>query len=168
MTFAELVKERYSVRSFKSDTVEAEKISAILEIARLAPTAGNRQPHRIKVITAADELAKVDGCTPCRFGAPLVFLICYDKETYWVRSFDKANSGDVDASIVTAHLMYAAQELGLGSCWVMHFDPAKTREMFTLPENIVPVAYLPVGYPADEASPAPRHFERLEMKDILL
>ena len=168
MSFAELVKERFSVRNYKPDAVEPEKLATILELARLAPTAGNRQPHRIKVITAAEELAKVDECTPCRFGAPLVFLICYNKETYWVRSFDSANSGDVDASIVTSHLMYAAQELGLGSCWVMHFDPAKTRELFALPDNIVPVAYLPVGYPSEKAVPAPRHFERLELKDILL
>ena len=168
LTFAELAKERYSVRKYKSQPVEQSKLEKMLDTMRIAPTAGNRQPHRIRVITDAAELKMVDECTRCRFEAPLVFLVCYDKNAAWVRDkFDNAMSGDVDASIVTTFLMMQAQELGLGSCWVMFFDPAKTRELFALPENIVPVAFLPVGYPADDAEPAPRHFERQALKDIL-
>jgi len=168
VSFAELAKARYSVRKYKEQPVEQEKISQILETMRIAPTAGNKQPHRVRVITAADELAQVDECTRCRFGAPLVFLICYDKEACWVRNkFDNALSGEVDSSIITTYLMMQAQELGLGSCWVMFFDPDKTRALFALPENLVPVAFLPVGYAAEDAAPSERHAERLAMNEIL-
>jgi len=71
-------------------------------------------------------------------------------------------------SIVTTHLMLAAYDLGLGTCWVMYFDPAKTAELFALPENIVPVAFLPIGYPADDATPAPGHVQKKALDDILL
>ena len=168
MTFAELAAARYSLRKYKEQPVEQEKIDQLLETMRIAPTAGNKQPHRVKVIVSAEELAKVDECTRCRFGAPLVFLVCYDKNECWTRSmFDNANSGDVDSSIITTYLMMQAQDLGLGSCWVMFFDPAKTVEAFALPENIVPVAFLPVGYAAEDAVPGPKHSERFDLKDIL-
>ena len=168
LAFAALAKARYSVRKYTEQPVEQEKLDQILETMRIAPTAGNRQPHRVKVITAAGELAKVDECTRCRFGAPLVFLVCYDNNAAWVRDkFDNAKSGEVDASIITTYIMMQAQELGLGSCWVMFFDPAKTAELFQLPENLVPVAFLPVGYTAEDAAPSPRHGERLALPDIL-
>ena len=168
MTFMELAKARYSVRSYKPKPIEPEKLTQILEAGRIAPTACNNQPQRIKVITDPAELAKVDECTPCRFGAPAVLLVCYDKTVCWKRKFDGAGSGEVDASIVTTHLMLAAYELGLGACWVMHFDPVKTVELFTLPENIIPVAFLPIGYPADDAAPIDFHYQRVELEDICL
>jgi nitroreductase len=168
MIFLELASERYSVRSFKNQPVEPDKLTAVLEAGRVAPTACNNRPQRIKVITTADDLAKADQCTPCRFGAPVVLLVCYDKSECWARPFDSASSGDVDASIVTTHLMLAAWEQGLGSCWVMYFNPAKTRELFGLPENVVPVAMLPVRYPADDAKPADTHYIRSDIDSLLI
>ena len=112
MTFFQLAKDRYSVRSYKSQLVEPDKLAQILEAGRIAPTAANKQPQRIKVIIDPAELAKVDECTPCRFGAPAVLLVCYDKAACWKRKFDGANSGEVDASIITTHLMLAAEDLG--------------------------------------------------------
>ena len=167
-SFLELAKERYSVRKYKDVPVETEVMAKILEAGRIAPTAGNRQPHRIKVITAAEDLAKVDVCTKCRFGAPAVLLVCYDKTAIWVRPFDGAGSGEVDASIVTTSMMMQAHDLGLGTCWVMYFNAATTSETFELPENIVPVAFLPLGYPADDAEPITKHFERLPLEEILI
>ena len=167
-SFIELAMERYSMRSFGAQAVEDEKLAQILETGRIAPTARNGQPQRIKVITDAQELAQVDECTPCRYGAQLVLLICYDKTKCYERQHDSALSGDVDASIVTTHMMLMAQELGLGTCWVMHFDPAKTIELFKLPENIVPVAFLPIGYPSDTAAPSERHSERFSIESFLL
>ena len=166
--FFELAAERYSVRSFSSKAVEPEKQERILETGRIAPTAHNDQPQRIKVITSAGDLAKVDECTPCRFGAPMVLLVCYDKTVCWKRPFDSALSGEVDASIVTTHMMLAAHGLGLGTCWVMYFDPAKATELFALPENIIPVAMLPVGYPAESASPSPMHGKRHDIAGLML
>ena len=166
-SFIELAKERYSMRKYDPKPVEPEKLSAILEAGRIAPTAHNNQPQRIKVITAPDDLAKVDGCTRCRFRTTTVLLVCYDRTVTWKRDFDGACSGEVDAAIVTTHMMLAAQELGLGSCWVMYFDPAKTRELFALPDHIIPVAFLPLGYPADVAAPSAMHGDRVALENIL-
>ena len=166
--FDQLATSRYSVRKYKAQPVEAEKMAKILEAGRIAPTAHNNQPQRIRVITEAADLEKMDTCTRCRFGAPAALLVCYDKDAVWVRPFDSANSGEVDASIVVTHLMMQAHDLGLGTCWVMYFDPAKTVEAFALPENIIPVAFLPLGYPADDAEPSPKHAERFPLDDLLL
>ena len=168
MSFQELAAERYSVRSFSNRPIEPEKIEKVLEAGRIAPTAHNYQPQRIKIITTAEDLAKVDECTPCRYGAPTVFLICFDKTVSWKREFDGECSGVVDSSIVTTHLMFAAQDLGLGSCWVMHFDPVKAIQLFALPDNIVPVAFLPVGYPAEGSVPSKGHGNRMPLQDYLL
>ena len=168
MTFSELAADRYSVRSYSPLPIEPEKLAQVLEAGRIAPTACNIQPQRIKVITDPAELAKVDECTPCRFGAPMVLLICYDQNVCWKRSFDGASSGEIDASIVATHLMLAAHDVGLGTCWVMYFDPAKTAELFDLPNNIVPVAMLPIGYPAEDAAPFEGHSKKLALDKILL
>lgn len=168
MNFLELAKQRYSVRSFKDQPIEENKLAAVLEAGRIAPTACNNQPQRIKVITSAEDLAKVDECTRYRFGAPCVLLVCYDKSVSWIRKFDGANSGEIDASIAATHLMMAAWEAGLGSCWVMYFDPAKIAELLCLPDNIAPVAMLPIGYPGADAKPANGHFTKKPLDDMLL
>ena len=168
MGYFELIAERYSVRSYEQRAVEPEKLAKILDAGRIAPTAGNRQPHRIKVITEAGDLAKADECTPCRFNAPALLLVCYDNTACWKSPFNGGLSGEVDVSIVTTHMMLAAQELGLGTCWVMYFDPAKATEVFALPENIIPIAMLPVGYPSADAAPSEKHKDRLPVEDILL
>jgi len=167
-TFLELAVARFSVRNFKNQPIEPDTLNKVLEAGRVAPTASNRQPQRIKIITAAAELAKIDECTPCRFGAPAVLLICYDSNICWKRKYDGATSGEVDASIVTTHLMLAAHDLGLGTCWVMHFNPAKVSERFALPKYIVPVAMLPIGYPAENAEPLQLHYDKVELERILL
>ena len=166
-TFLELAKDRYSVRSFTTQPVETEKLAQVLEATRVAPTACNGQPQRIKIITSDEELAKIDQCTPSRFGAPAVLLVCYDKSVCWKRQFDGALSGEVDASIVATHVILAAQDMGLGSCWVMFFDPKKVRELFELPDTVIPVAILPIGYPKDDAAPSKQHGERLPLDKII-
>ncbi|GHU82976.1 nitroreductase [Clostridia bacterium] len=168
MSFSELARDRYSVRSFKQQPIEDEKLAVILEAGRIAPTACNYQPQRIKVVMG-DDLAKIDTASPCRFGAPTVLVVCYDNTVSAKRSsFDNKELGEIDASIVTTHLMLAAHEQGLGSCWVAHFDPAKVSEIFALPDNIVPIALLPIGYPADDAKPAAIHTTKNKLEDILL
>jgi nitroreductase len=167
-TFLELAQNRYSVRKYSDKPIAPEVMMLILEVGRIAPTGCNNQPQRIKVITSAEDLAKVDECTHCRFGAPAVLLICYDKNVCWRRKFDGKSCGVSDACIVTTHLMLQAQDLGLGGCWVMHFDPAKAVELFGLPENVAPVAMLPIGYPAEDSAPAPMHGEKFPLENILL
>ena len=168
MSFLELARQRYSTRAYKDSKVEDKKLEMILEAGRIAPTAHNSQPVRIKVITSEDELAKVDECTPCRFGAPLVLLVCFDKDICWKRSFDSKSSGQVDASIVTTQMMYMAQELELSSCWVMHFNPFKTIEVFSLPDNLEAVAFLPIGYASEDAVPSASHSKRNAVSEMLI
>ena len=167
MDFDQLIIHRYSVRKFKDLPVEQEKLDLLLEAARIAPTAANRQPQRLFLVTRPEWLEKIDRCTPCRFGAPGVFLICYDRAQCWVRPFDGQDSGLVDASIVTTQLMYQAADLGLGTTWVMHFDPVAVVKEFSLPETIVPAAMLIFGYPAADAAPADRHYQRHPLEKIL-
>ncbi|MDO5398175.1 MAG: nitroreductase family protein [bacterium] len=167
MTFNELAKARYSCRKFSGKTVEKEKIDYILRAAQLAPTAVNFQPQKIYVITSADALTKINDCTKYGFNAPINFLVCYDKNTSWKRGYDGEDFGSIDASIVITHMMLAATEQGLGSTWVGSFDPSKVREAFDLPENIIPVSFLPIGYPADDAHPAHLHDKRRELSETV-
>ncbi|MDR2502694.1 MAG: nitroreductase family protein [Oscillospiraceae bacterium] len=168
MEFQELITNRYSTRAFADAPVEREKLGAILASARLAPTAHNSQPQRIKIVSAPEELAKIDDCSPCRYGAPVVFVICYDGAETWRRPFDGVNSGVVDASIVTAHMMLQAEALGLASCWVMFFNPEKLIKAFGLAEGLTPIALLPVGYGAPDAAPSPFHTDRKPLSELLL
>jgi nitroreductase len=114
-----------------------------------------------------DALEKLKDCTPYHFNAPMAILICYDTTVSWKRKYDNDDSGTVDASIVTTHMMLAAAELGLGTTWVGSFDPGKVRHSFRLPENYVPVAILPIGYPAVDAKPAPYHEKREPLENTV-
>ncbi len=160
MDFLDLAKKRYSVRKFSDRPVEEEKLGKILEAGRLAPTACNNQPQKIIVINEKASLEKVKKCTRYGFGAPAVLLVCYDKSSSWKRSCDGKDMGCVDAAIVTSHMMLEAADLGLGGTWVGSFDPKAVRLEFSLPENIVPVAFFPVGYPAGDAVPSGNHSSR--------
>jgi nitroreductase len=167
MNFEQLVSIRYSVRKFQNRQVEKEKLDLILEAGRKAPTAANRQPHRILVINKEEGLKKVDICTKYRFDAPSVLLIVYDKTETWVRKFDGENSGQIDAGIVTTQMMLQAADIGLGTTWIMFFDPAKAAEAFKLPEKLIPVAFLILGYPADESVPSEQHSRRHPLDTIV-
>ncbi len=167
MDFIKLAKERHSVRKFSDKKVEQDKINLILEAGRIAPTACNNQPQRILVLENKEELEKLKDCTPCHFDAPLAILVCYDNTISWKRPFDNKDGGEIDASIVTSHMMLEVTELGLGTTWVGHFDPAAMIKAFDLPENIIPVALLPIGYPSEDSVPHPNHNKRLEKSETV-
>ncbi len=156
MKFIELAQDRYSLRKFSEKPVEKEKLDLVLQAGRLAPTACNNQPQKILVIESEEAVAKLKGCTRYHFDAPMALLVCYDNTVSWKRSYDSKDSGDVDASIVGTHMMLQAAELGLGTTWVGHFDPDAVIKAFSIPENLVPVALFPLGYPADDAEPNPK------------
>lgn len=157
MDFLNLAEKRYSVRSFKNEPVKAEDLEKILKAARLAPTGCNYQPYRILVIKSADALDKLKNCSKCHFNAPTAALVCYNREECWVRKYDGKNCGVCDASIVTTHMMLCAADIGVGTTWVMHFDPVAMRREFDIPQNIEPVALLVMGYPSDDAKPLDLH-----------
>lgn len=151
MEFSELIKERYSVRAYTPDPVEDEKLEKVLEAARLAPTAANRQPFQLIVIhTAGREEELYDVYRKAWFvEPPLVICACGLKERGWTRR-DGKSYVDVDVAIVMDHLILAAANEGLGTCWVGAFDPDAARRVLGLPEEVEPIAFTPLGYPADE------------------
>ena len=151
MDFLELTRRRYSVRSYKSDPVEKEKLSRILDSARLAPTAANRQPYQLIVIHTADREAELLRIYSKVWfvEAPIVICACGMPAKNWVRK-DGKNYNDVDVAIVMDHLILAATAAGLGTCWIAAFDPAAAREVLGLPDGIEPIAFTPLGYAADQ------------------
>ena len=167
MDFLELAKKRYSCRKFSDRQVEEEKVNAILEAARLAPTAVNFQPQRIIMINSKDGLEKLKRSINPNLNPTLAFIVSYDKNECWVREYDSKPSGEVDASIVATHMMLEASELGIGSTWVMHFNPFNIKEDFNLAEDIIPVALLVMGYPASDACPSARHYEKKKLDEFV-
>ncbi|MFA9378960.1 MAG: nitroreductase family protein [Lachnotalea sp.] len=167
MDFINLAQKRYSVRKFMKKKVEKEKVDLILEAGRIAPTAVNYQPQRILVFNTEDSLNQLNNCTPYLFQAPLAMLICYDNTVSWNRSFDGYNMGTVDASIVATHMMLEVANLELGCTWVGHFDIQKIISTFKLPENIIPVVLLPMGYPDETSTPNPNHDKRLDIGETV-
>ncbi|MBQ7960713.1 MAG: nitroreductase family protein [Clostridia bacterium] len=157
MDFEKLIAERYSVRKFENKHPEQKVVDKILSAGHLSPTGCNFQPQRILVLNTDDSIEKLKECTKCHFDAPCAMLVCYNKNESWTRPYDGALSAPVDAAIVATHMMLAAYNEGVGSCWVMHFDPSKMRAAFNIPENIVPEVLLVMGYPRKDSSPAELH-----------
>lgn len=168
MEFAELIAARYSVRAYRPDPVEDDKLQAILEAARLAPTAANRQPFQLVILHTAgreQELGQIYP-RPWFVQAPLVIAVCALSTQAWVRESDRFNARLVDAAIVADHLILAAANLGLGTCWIAAFNVKAARRVLRLPAEVEPVIFTPLGYPADQPGPKVRkslnelvHFE---------
>ncbi|MDP3879048.1 MAG: nitroreductase family protein [Dehalococcoidales bacterium] len=151
MDFLELVEKRYSVRAYKSNPVVDEKLQKVLEAARLAPTASNRQPFRLIVVHTAGREADLSRIysRPWFVQAPIIICACGVAEPAWVRR-DGRRYCDVDVAIAMDHLILAATDLGLGTCWVGAFDSAAAREIMGLPDEVEPIAFTPLGYPDDQ------------------
>lgn len=168
MNFITLAENRYSVRKFTDKKLEKEVIEKILYAGHIAPTGCNYQPQRILVLESESAIEKLKLCTKCHFNAPNAMLICYNKDECWRRKYDGKSCGVADACIVTTHMMMAATELGVGTTWVMHFDPAAMVKEFNIPENIVPVALLVMGYPADDAKPLDLHYQYRPIEETVI
>ena len=167
MDFLKLASDRYSVRKFENKHLEQEVIDKILACGHIAPTGCNYQPQRILVLNTDESIEKLKKCTKSHFNAPTAMLVCYNKNESWVRKYDGALSAPVDASIVTTHLMLMAHSLGVGSCWVMHFDPYALREEFNIPENYEPHALLVMGYPHPDSKPIDMHSATRPLDEVV-
>jgi nitroreductase len=157
MDFRELARARYSCRGYRDDPVEEEKLATVLEAARMAPTASNRQAFRLYVIPTAgrqEELRAIYG-RDWFARAPLVIGIAGHPAKSWVRK-DGRNYVDVDCAIVMDHLILQAADLGLGTCWIAAFDPPAARRLLDLPPDWEPIAFTPLGYPDDAGRPKSR------------
>jgi len=148
MDYFEVVRKRCACRDYLPDMVEAEKLAAILDCARLAPTANNRQEFKVIVLRTAgreQELRRIY-YREWFAQAPYVLGVCSIPARCWTRGDGKVYS-DVDAAIVMDHMILAATALGLGTCWVANFDPPAAREILHLEAGWEPVAFTPLGYP---------------------
>ena len=148
MNFLELVKMRHSVRSYEDRPVETEKLDYIMECVRMAPSAVNFQPWKYKIITEPETLKAIQTAYAREWfqTAPCVIVACADHDTSWHRQADGKDHADIDVAIAVEHLCLAAAEQGLGTCWVCNFDVPRCAEVLNLPENLTPVALIPVGY----------------------
>lgn len=168
MEFLDLAKKRCSIRSYEDRAIEKDKLDKILEAARIAPTAANRQPVRIIVVDEADRMKRLKQVVSV-YDAPLVLVICADREKAWHRPADGKSTSDIDAAIVTDHMMMEATSLGLGSVWICWFDPTMLADELSLPASLEPVNVLAIGYASEPAKPIDRYAtERIALKDILI
>lgn len=157
MEFLELVQKRYSVRAYKSEPVDEKKLDQVLEAARLAPTAANKQPFQFLVLRTAGKEAELRRIYDRAFfvQSPVVICACGIPAQAWVR-MDGKNYCDVDVAIAMDHLVLAATTLGLGTCWLANFDPAVARQVLNLPAGVEPIAFTPLGYADDQPRPKKR------------
>lgn len=170
MDFLELAKNRYSERRFDPRPVEQEKLDRILEAGRVVPTACNYQPQRFYVIRSEAAREKLKRVTHFHYNAPLMILVCYDLNSVWRNPGDRwyrnYNSGEQDASIAATTMMYEAEELGVHTIWIRGFDSQTVSEVYGLPENIVPVMLLGLGYPTAQSAANPWHFRRMPVEEM--
>ncbi|MGN0443030.1 MAG: nitroreductase family protein [Acutalibacteraceae bacterium] len=168
MDFLKIAHERFSVLEYSERIVEQEKINKIIEAGLAAPTACNFQPQRILIIDNDEGRQKLNRVAASKYYIPAAFLVCYNKQECWTRPMDGKSSGDIDASIVTTHMMLEATQLGLGSIWVMYWDPEKMKAEFEIDDTLEPVALLIVGYKSEKATPRAGHLKSKSKEDILI
>lgn len=151
-TFHDIVANRYSCRHYSQEPVSQEQILEILECARLAPSACNRQPWKFMVITAPEELSSVHASYNRDWikEAPVAIIVLGNRNEAWHRSYDEYDATDIDIAITTEHICLAATSMGLGTCWICNFDPITLRTGMNIPEEWEPLAIIPVGKPAED------------------
>lgn len=166
MNFLDVITNRYSCRNYLNTKVEQWKLEKILEAAKIAPTGANIQPQKIIVVQTGHN--KFDNCVNT-YGAPLVLIVCCDKAKVWTRPFDNKKIIDIDASIVTTHMMLMATDLGLNSVWITYFDPKVVKEKFNIPDNYEVVNILAIGYGDNDTNIIKNHLEgRKDWKDFVV
>ena len=168
MDFEKLSAARYSLRKFDARPVEQEKLDLILESGRNAPTAHNNQPQRIFVIQSPEALEKADAFLYCHLHSPVIIAVGYDPKEAWHREHDNKDHGEIDATIAATQMMLQAADLGLGTTYVGMFEPEKLHAAFPEQlEGLVPIALLPLGYPAEGAHPSRLHTDRKPLEELV-
>ena len=167
MDFKDVVRNRFSCKKYGEKQVEKEKLEAILEAGRLAPTAKNLQEQHIYVVQSEEVLAKIDKVTPCRYGAPTVLVVAYDSGNVFAYPGGKRDSGTEDATIVATHMILAAADEGVDSCWVNFLDPEQLAQELGLPANEEVLMVMDLGYAAEGAGPLPNHASRKPLAETV-
>ena len=156
MDFAQVIKDRYSCKKYDGKPVTAEQLSSILEAGRLAPTAKNLQEQHIYVVQSAEGLAKIDKLTPCRYGAPTVLVVAFNKGSVFTYPGGKHSSGAEDAA-----------NAAVDSCWINFFDPEAAAKTLGLPENEEVLMLLDLGHAAEDGKPLPNHSSRKALTETV-
>lgn len=169
MTIDEIMKERFSVRSFSNKAIEQEKLNEIIKMTRLAPTACNLQPQKIYVIKSDEYKEKIKSVCRMTFNAPIILLFCCDMDIVWKnKKEENYNTAEMDLSVVGTYAMLKAWDLGIGSCWVRAFKQDDIKNVLNLPENIKPISMMPIGYMAEDCEPNKNlHFSRKCIEEII-
>ena len=167
MEFKNVVKNRYSCTKVSARQVEPEKLNAILEAGRWAPTAKNLQEQHVYVLQSEEALAKIDKVTPCRYGAPTALVVAFDKNNVYKYPGGRADSGVEDATIVATHMILAAADEGVDSCWLNFLDPDALAKDLGLPENEEILMVMDLGYAAEGAGPLPNHSSRKPLEETV-
>lgn len=168
MTFDQIISGRYACRSYDSERqLSEEQLNTILEAGRKAPTAKNLQEQHVYVLQSPEALAKLDSISPCRYGAPTCLVVTYDSNNVFTYPGGKYHSGVEDATIVATHMILAAQNVGVNSCWVNIFDPDQMAKAFSFPEGQVPVMIMDLGFGSKDAAPNPNHFNRKPLSETV-
>lgn len=168
MEFTEVIKNRFSCKNFDSNKqVSKEQLDAILEAGRLAPTAKNLQEQHVYVCQSAEVFAKIDAQTPCRYGAPTVLVVAFNKENVYTYPDNKRQSGIEDASIVATHMLLAAKNAGVESCWINFIHIDELHDALGLPENEEILMMLDLGFAAEGAKPLSMHFNRKDLSETV-
>lgn len=152
MNFLTLATQRTSVRKFQNKPIEKEKLDYLLKAMQMAPTAVNFQPLKF-IVVQGEKLNELQSCYPRNWiqTAPMCIVACGDHKRSWKRSSDEKDYCDVDVAIAATHLILAATEQGLGTCWISNFDADQCKLIFNLPSHIEPIALIPIGYSDEKA-----------------
>ncbi|MFX0183411.1 MAG: nitroreductase family protein [Candidatus Hodarchaeota archaeon] len=149
MDFFDVVRKRRSIRAYLPKQVDDEKIKKILNAARLAPTAANKQPYKLVVIK--NPKTKLDFVRQkAVHQAPVVIAIFIDESQAWFRNYDNKNFAFVDGAIVFEHIILAAVAQGLATVWIANVDPSLMKKALDLQDKYHFLALTPIGYPAEE------------------
>ena len=158
MEFSEVINERYSVRGYLDKEVEKEKLEYVLKAATIAPTGVNAQPFKVFVIDTKkykQELSEIYGAK-WFVEAPYVLCVVAELNKAWTRPWDGKNISDIDATIVMDHMILAATDVGLGTCYIGAFKKNKAHQFLNLDENEEAVLFTPLGYGNAEPRDTPR------------
>ena len=166
--FLQLAKTRFSNRSYLPKEVDRELILQILEAARIAPSAVNKQPWVFYVVQQPEELQKIHECYSREWfkKAPVLIIACANHTESWKRA-DGKDHADIDITIAVDHMVHTATELGLGTCWVCNFNRESLTYTLNLPSYIEPVVILPIGYPVEKANSERHTTARKPLSDIV-
>ena len=165
MAFTRVITERETVRNFDGRKPSEEQLYKILEAGRIAPTAGNLQPQRVYVLESEEALMKMDRVHPNRYNASLVLLVCADLsvELY----YKDMNLYQVDGSIIATHMLLAAYDVGVDSAWLGIYDAEQVQAVFDLPECIVPVCFIDLGFRSKFYTGNPSHKDKYPMENMV-